>query len=524
MNIESYYKCVGSEKEDNSLEALTGPIASDLKETLEIASKTYLCLDIDNHTLDNRRKIAEISEKFHKDSNTLTQNVKESIKSLKDKNTLVIETAHQPTLFPYSGTMVKPVLAHVIADALREQGFSVVEVFGILDRDNLKDGWHRRAHLPDMASKDGALVIRIDTKLREHGFNAAPPPTVGEITKWKDSLVNWVKQNRKAVNKLLNENSNQIIDSDKEKVLFSRIKEIFELCNEIQPNALSYGSFNSLFLTNVINGYWGYPTLFIPYSSSIHVFKEEIGSLIKEGGFYVDSHNKHRKAIKEHIEIDFKELSHDHLPFWYVCECGIKIRLLKIDGFFEGECKDCDKKLKLNIDELGEYVERLSPHSISRHLIFFEGLKPSIYVSGWGAMPFTLASRGISDDIGFYHPPVIPLRINEKYNGIGQLRPLYELKRRDMSISEIRPLIKDLTMKSDKLKQEEEFQEYKNIKKEIRDLESIRNSLNTYPSILDYWISFGIKETRDNWEEFILGKNFFYERVIACFLDDNSDY
>ena len=521
MNIESYYKSVGSEKVDNSLESLTGPIASDLKETLAIASETYLQLDIDNHTLDNRIKIAEISEKFHKDSNTLTQNVKESIKSLKDKNTLVIETAHQPTLFPYSGTMVKPVLAHVIADALREQGFSVVELFGILDRDNLKDGWHRRTHLPDMASKDGALVIRIDTKLREHGFNAAPPPTVGDITKWKDSLVNWVKQNRKAVNKLLNENSNQIINSDKEKVLFGRIKEIFELCKDIQLNALSYGSFNSLFLTNVINGYWGYPTLFIPYSSSIHVFKEEIISLMRADGLYVDSHNRHRKAIKGHIELDFKELSQDHVPFWYVCGCGIKIRLLRTDGFFEGECKYCDKKIKLNIDELGEYVEKLSPHSISRHLVFFEGLKPSIYVSGWGAMPFTLASRGISDDIGFYHSPVIPLRINERYHGIGQLRPFFELKRRGMSISDIDMRIEDLMINSYKLKQEEEFQEYKNAKKEIKDLGCIGNSLNIYPSILDYWINFGIKETRDIWEEYIRGKNFFCERVIPCFLDDD---
>ncbi|MDY6865409.1 MAG: hypothetical protein SVY15_05490 [Halobacteriota archaeon] len=520
MDIESYYKSVGAEKGNNPLKSLTGPITSNLEETVDVTSETYLNLDIDDHTLDNRRKIAEITEKFHKDSDTLTEGVGESIELLEDKDTLVIETAHQPTLFPYSGTMIKPVVAHVIADALRKKGFSVVELFGILDRDNLKDGWHRRTQLPNMASKDGSLVIRIDTKLREQGFIYAPPPSSQEITKWKDSLVNWVKQNRKAANKVLEEFNIQKIDSKKEKILFGRIREIYELCNDIQPKASSYGSFNSLFLTNVVNRLWDYPTLFIPYSSSIQVFEEEIRSLVEGGRLYVDSHNRHRDTIKEQIKIDFKEFSHDHIPFWYVCECGIKIRLNNMNEVFEGECKNCDKNIRLKIDELDDYVGRLSPHSISRHLIFFEGLKPSVYISGWGAMPFTLASKGISDDIGFYHPPVIPLRINERYRGIGQLRPFYELKRRDISISDICSQIKNLTMKSDKLKQEEEFQDYKNIKKEIRDLEGIRNSLNTYPSILDYWINFGIKETMDIWEEFIRDENFFCEREITCFLDD----
>jgi hypothetical protein len=37
----------------------------------------------------------------------------------------------------------------------------------------------------------------------------------------------------------------------------------------------------------------------------------------------------------------------------------------------------------------------------------------------------------------------------------------------------------------------------------LRDLKAIKNALDCYPSILDYWINFGIIKTKDNWEEFI---------------------
>ena len=112
----------------------------------------------------------------------------------------MIESAHQPSLFPYSGTLIKPVLVHVIAEALRNQGLSVVELFGLLDTDDIKTGWHRRTHLPDLNSKDGILVIRKAVSSKKLIFNAVPAPELKEITAWKDMLVNWVRQNRKAIN------------------------------------------------------------------------------------------------------------------------------------------------------------------------------------------------------------------------------------------------------------------------------------------------------------------------------------
>ena len=149
-------------------------------------------------------------------------------------------------------------------------------------------------------------------------------------------------------------------------------------------------------------------------------------------------------------------------------------------------------------------------------MVFFEGLRPAVYVSGWGAMPFTLVAKGIAEDFNMHFPPIIPFRINEKYDGIGQLKPILELERRGLSSSEIETEIERLASIADKQRDEGRHKEYKELKQELRDLKVIKNALDCYPSILDYWINFGIIKTRDDWEEFIKAHNFWDEATIAC--------
>lgn len=505
MEIERYYESISSGKQGNPLAKFTGPIATNLKEAVDIAIQSYSKIEIDNPTLANRKKIAEVSEKFHRHADTLTPGVKQSLELLTNKEVVLIESAHQPSLFPYSGTMIKPVLAHVIAESLRKQGLQVVELFGLLDTDDINTGWHRRTHLPDMNSKGGILVIRKDVASKKLTFNAVQAPELKEITEWKDTLVNWVRQNKKAINRIAGE---ELIDKSKENLFFERIKDIFNLWIDIQARADSYGSFNTFFLTQLVNNNWDYPTLFIPYSSSIAVFENEIEALVETGNMYAESYNNHRTSIKKHITINFTEIARDSVPFWYVCNCGVKVRLFEEKGTLKGKCENCGMNI-LDIKKISVYVDRLSPQAVSRHLIFFEGLKPAVYVSGWGAMPFTLVARGIAGDFDLHFPPVIPFRIKEHYEGIGQLRPLLELKQKGLSPLTIENWIERLEIKANKLSEEERRKEYKGLKKELRDLNAIKNALACYPSILDYWINLGIKKTRDRWEEFVKTHNFW---------------
>jgi hypothetical protein len=513
MEIGRYYELVSSGKQENPLATLTGPIAANLKEAVDIATQAHSKIEINIHTLSNRKKIAEIAERFHKKADTLTPRVKHSLELLANRDVVVIESAHQPSLFPYSGTIIKPVLVHVIAEALRTQGLPVVELFGLLDTDDIKTGWHRRTHLPDLNSKDGILVIRKDVSSKKLIFNAVPAPELKEITAWKDMLVNWVRQNRKAINRIAGE---EVITGAKERIFFERIKQIFGLWNDIQAHADSYGSFNSIFLTQVVNSYWDYPTLFVPYSLSIAVFEKEIGTLIENGGRYAESYNKYRDSIKRFVTINFTEIAQNHVPFWYICNCGAKVGLFKENGTLKGSCENCGMKLALDTVEINIYSMKLTPQAVSRHLTFFEGLKPDAYISGWGAMPFTLVAKGIAEDFNMHFPPIIPFRINEKYNGIGQLKPILELERRVLSPLEIEKEIERLASIADKLREEGRYKDYKKLKQELRDLKAIKNALDCYPSILDYWVNFGIRKTRDNWEQFIKAHNFWDETTISC--------
>jgi hypothetical protein len=244
MQIERYYELVSSVKQENPLAELTGAIATNLEEAVDIATQAHSKVDLNNHTLSNRKKIAKITEIFHKKAGTLTFRVKQSLELLANRDVVLIESAHQPTLFPYSGTLIKPVLAHVIAEALRNQGLSVVELFGLLDTDDIKTGWHRRTHLPDLNSKDGILVIRKDVASKKLIFNAVPAPELKEITAWKDTLVNWVKQNRKAINRIAGE---EVITGAKGRIFFERIKELFGLWEDIQARAERATALSTLF-------------------------------------------------------------------------------------------------------------------------------------------------------------------------------------------------------------------------------------------------------------------------------------
>jgi hypothetical protein len=134
------------------------------------------------------------------------------------------------------------------SESERSGGYSNAISFknrNILDTDDIKTGWHRRTHLPDLNSKDGIRTIRKDVSSKKLIFNAVPAPELKEITAWKDMLVNWARQNRKAINRIAGE---EVITGAKERILFERIKDIFGLWKDIQARAESYGSSNSIFL------------------------------------------------------------------------------------------------------------------------------------------------------------------------------------------------------------------------------------------------------------------------------------
>ncbi len=513
MRTEEFYQNVCKNKIENNLKELTGDIIKNIEYVALSSIRLASSMEIDDFTLTNRKKISEICIEFHKNARTLTSDVKKAAELLGKKNTIIVESAHQPNLFPYEGTMIKFVLSHLIAEKIRENGHEVVELFGLLDRNDLRDGWTRRTEIPNFESRNGILRLEKKVSSKKMIFNKVPPPSEEEVFKWKNDLVLWVKQNRKAINKLVVGGiEGKVIDSEKEQILFSRIKEFFELSIRLQKTAKNYGEFNSYFLSEVINKYWEYPTLFLPYSSSIHIFNRLIKRIIENGNTYYSLYNKYKDIIKSNIEIEpeneVRSLPPNHIPFWYICSCDFKAELIREDKNLKYKCNNCNKEYSFQIYDIDKHISKISLRNITRHLVFFEGLKPSLYISGWGAMPFTFVGRGIANNFGMHFPIIVPFRIKDKYMGLGHLRAELELKRRGLKQEETNEKINDLKTKIETLKSQKS-EELKRKSREIRDLETIKKCLSCRPSILDFWINKGIRETKSYWENIIASYDFY---------------
>ena len=67
---------------------------------------------------ERRSQLAKYVRKFHGDAGTLTPHVEEAIKTLENGSCLLLMTAHQPNLFPYSGVLRKATLNHILAKKL----------------------------------------------------------------------------------------------------------------------------------------------------------------------------------------------------------------------------------------------------------------------------------------------------------------------------------------------------------------------------------------------------------------------
>lgn len=101
----------------------------------------------DAKMLGRRKAFGEHVAVFHNDAN---------IPLSVDYEGIVLMSAHQPNLFPYSGVVRKAVLVHAVAEKLRnELDCPVAELFCFADQDFANERWFREAQLPSVRSRNG---------------------------------------------------------------------------------------------------------------------------------------------------------------------------------------------------------------------------------------------------------------------------------------------------------------------------------------------------------------------------------
>jgi len=164
---------------------------------------------------------------------------------------------------------------------------------------------------------------------------------------------------------------------------------------------------------------------------------------------------------------------------------------------------------------------------------------PSCYIGGIGGISYLIEAKHVAEGLGIPFPPVTVWRPRDKYLGVGQIEALLELKRicsgldaQDLStakdllesrLSQVYERLDKLEVSKkrimEKIKGNPNDRELKeeikristsrtkivrssNLSVESHDLkilENISTVLNLIPSIIDYAVNVGLKETSNQW-------------------------
>jgi hypothetical protein len=501
-----------------------------------------------------RAALADFAEVFHRDCGTLTPSVKKRLEDLRDGLGLVLMTAHQPNFFAYSGVFRKATLNFVLAKKLEELlKVPVVSFFGIADQDFTDDRWVRSCQLPAVKRSGG--ILSIDVKLPERlMLNSVARPSVDALERWRSEIEGWLDAAVKSVHGLCKKlGLPELSLTSSVSALHENFVSFWNIIQDCHERAERFSDFNAFVMSRIVNASWGYDTVFARFSECQRAFVEEFSVLLSRFEEYSELL---REAMNLPEAADMSGGVSDQepflAPFWYHCDCGSKVRLFlaEEDGllFGRGDCLGCEESYELEFGakadpDLEDVASRISARAIPMGLVFFSGLMPSCYVGGLGGARYLMEAEHVAEGLGIPFPPITFWRPHDKYRGVGQLEAGLELKRickdlntwslseaKDLLESRISEVYKNLdrleASKNRIMEKFEERPENKKLKEEIKRislsqtevkrslnlsvinhklkiLENITVVLNMIPSIIDYAVNVGLKETSDQWVRYL---------------------
>jgi len=503
---------------------------------------------------EKRAKLSGFAEVFHKDCGTLAPSVQKRIEDLRNGMGLVLMTAHQPNFFAYSGVLHKATLNFVLAKKLEKLlKVPVVNFFGIADQDFTDDRWVKSCQLPAVQRSGGILSINV--KLPEKLIlNRVAKPSPDLLKKWRTEIEKWLDDAIRSVERLSNAlGFPEMRLTPSVSTLHENFMSFWNVVEDCYNRSKKYSDFNAFLLSKIVNDVWGYDTVFSRFSECQQAFVDEFG-------FLLSRFNDYSRLLREAKEMPYDEgigggVSDKEpllAPFWYHCDCGSKVKLFMNEKngslFGWGSCVGCEEHYELgfgakNDPDISDIASRISARAIPMNLVFFSGLMPSCYVGGVGGVRYLMEAQHVAKGLEILFPSIAVWRPRDKYFGVGQIEALLELKRicsdlgtRNLSaakdllesrISEIRERLDKLEVsKKENIKRlgdhpnnEELKEEIKRISisqskikkssdlsvinRELKILENVSAVLNLIPSVIDYAVNVGLKETSNQWIEYL---------------------
>lgn len=506
-----------------------------LSEAVDLINSTWFneSFSATDYTLTNREHLAEYVRRFHTAANTLTPAVNSAIRLLSDPSSKLLVSIHQPNLFAYGGVYKKIVLLETLKDLAesKKPNSKLVNLFLIVDHDFLDDIWMRTAQLPSIRNKGGVLEIRTpvsNTKRWQMVCNT-PPPHKQILESWRKQLKLWIK--------------NAATNNFDKSVLLRNFEGLWTDVEGAFIRSKSYSDFNAFFQSRVVNGIWGYKTLFVRLSDISPVFD-------KGFEFLLSGYDKYSRAVEEaekyflerKISTGVSSTAYLNAPVWIHCKCGskasAKVREDKVGIILRGKCMSCKSDLQIDFENTKglklskEVIHKVSPRAIPILLLLSKELGIGCYASGTGgSVGYTIVGSLIFKELSIKMPLTVVWPADDMYVGLGQSEALEYLQLRqrsdvidylrtlraeDFTMSrEIRPMLEERNLlvnegqpideilsKLFKLKERQ-----RKIHSMIKVVEKVRNSLQIKPCFLDYGINFGVKNTEANWRNNLIKNN-----------------
>jgi hypothetical protein len=504
--------------------------------------------------LERRASLSVLAEAFHKDCGTLTASVERRIEDLRNGTGLVLMTAHQPNLFAYAGVLRKATLNFVLARKLEEMlKVPVISFFGIADQDFTDDRWVKSCELPAV-QKSGA-VLSIELKLPEKlMLNKVAKPSRDLLSEWKSEIEKWLNEAIDSIGRLCRKlGLQETYSSSTVSMLHENFASFWKVTEDCWKRSKTYSDFNGFLMSSIVNGAWEYDTVFARFSECQQAFADDFCLLLSR----FEDYSKLLREAKElsqgvGIEGGVSDQEPYLVPFWYHCSCGSKARLFLEEKngslFGSGKCVRCQERYELNFGhkdspDILSIASQISARAIPMGLVFFNGLRPSCYVGGVAGRTYLMEAEHVAKGLGVPFPPAVLWRPHDRYLGVGQTEALLELRRMckdlgvedassarellEADVSDIRrrhgELEKSKKKLMDKLKgysgDLELKQEIKRISTsqseivkssnfsvvshELKVLENISIVLGLIPSIIDYAVNVGLKDTSNQWQQYL---------------------
>ena len=484
---------------------------------------------VDYDILQNRVKLEPLVRKFHSEAGTLSDNIKNQRTLLTDPTTKLLVSTHQPNLFAYGGVFKKIVLLETLKTTIEKNSRArIINLFVVIDHDFIDEIWMRRAQVPSFHHSSGLLQLRFSVGPAEKWKMVCniPRPRETILYNWKRQIISWIKKSSSS--------------SYQREKMIDNLNRFWEEVEIAYSKATSYSDLNSFLISRIVNGMWGYNTLFVRLSEIPHIFKNGFEFLISNHRSYADTlHQTEQELLSRGIHTGVSFKSHEKAPLWLHCKCGSKapVSILPLSPqgklALKGSCMSCKKELTLEpgdeacYPDFSNIISSVSPRAIAIPLLLSRDLEISCYCSGKGGLGYLMDANAISKHLGIRWPLTIIWGSKDVYQGIAQNQALRSI---NMGITEAQTRLQELNSRNNdyeikisnlvaKRKElakagsslhdilKDLFQlkeEQRRVRREIKIIAKASQILNLSPCILDYAINFGMVDTERQWSRSLL--------------------